>query len=80
MPWGATGTRFVAKIVVWETSGKHLEASGVRLEASGKHMEAIVGSSPWLVLQPDGQSTLRGGSAALPDHKVQDIQGTRTIP
>ena len=23
---------------------------------------------------------LRGGSAALPDHKVREIQGTRTIP
>ena len=31
-------------------------------------------------LQPDGQSTLRGGSAALPDHKVGEIPGTRTTP
>ena len=26
------------------------------------------------------RALLRGGSAALPDHKVREIQGTRTIP
>ena len=29
---------------------------------------------------PAAPRWLRGGSLALPDHKVQDIQGTRTIP
>ena len=36
----------------------------------------------WAMLEPSGpaRALLRGGSAALPDHKVGEIQGTRTIP
>ena len=33
-----------------------------------------------LASKPDGQSTLRGGSAALLDHKVGEIPGTRPTP
>ena len=32
---------------------------------------------PWF---PDSQSILRGDCAVSPDHKVQEIQGTRTTP
>ena len=45
-------------------------------EAPGDQPELV--RLQWLVLQPpDSQSTLRGGSAALLDHKVGEIQGTR---
>ena len=35
----------------------------------------------WAMLEPSGpaRALLRGGSAALPDHKEREIQGTRTI-
>ena len=52
----------MTKIVVWETSGKHLEAFGVRLEASGRHLEASGGI--W---------EASGSLGAMPAHKSAAI-------